>query len=153
MTDPLLENEQLRELVESVVGALLGMSVLRADNQPELDRSVLFEVNVPIQGESASVVQLHTTEGFARRATATMFRLPVSSVSPEDIRDSLSEIGNILGGNIKGILPGVNSLGLPLVSRSTNRTAQLPDPIIAGSFLCDGEPFELELIVAGESEE
>jgi chemotaxis protein CheX len=51
----------------------------------------------------------------SQRIAASMFQLPVEAVSMEDVRDAVGEVVNILGGNLKAILPPPCMLSLPAV--------------------------------------
>ena len=49
----------------------------------------------------------------ARHAARLMFDLPDEELTAAEISDALGELINVVGGNIKGILPGPTDLSLP----------------------------------------
>lgn len=49
----------------------------------------------------------------ARRAARLMFDLPDDELTDQEIDDAMGELINVVGGNIKGILPGPTDLSLP----------------------------------------
>jgi chemotaxis protein CheX len=46
---------------------------------------------------------------------------PPTVVDDEDVADALGELANVLGGNIKSVLPGESTLGLPQVGSAPPR--------------------------------
>ncbi|MEU2350560.1 chemotaxis protein CheX [Modestobacter sp. NPDC049651] len=51
---------------------------------------------------------------------------PPADVDAEDVKDALGELANVLGGNIKSVLPGESRLGLPQIG-SAPATGRLDD--------------------------
>jgi chemotaxis protein CheX len=51
---------------------------------------------------------------------------PPTVVDDEDVADALGELANVLGGNIKSVLPGPSRLGLPQIGTAP-RTGRLDD--------------------------
>jgi len=46
---------------------------------------------------------------------------PPTVVDDEDVADALGELANVLGGNIKSVLPGESRLGLPQIGSAPSR--------------------------------
>jgi chemotaxis protein CheX len=46
---------------------------------------------------------------------------PPTVVDAEDVADALGELANVLGGNIKSVLPGESRLGLPQIGSAPPR--------------------------------
>jgi chemotaxis protein CheX len=46
---------------------------------------------------------------------------PPTVVDEEDVADALGELANVLGGNIKSVLPGESRLGLPQIGSAPSR--------------------------------
>lgn len=148
MTELLLEEDQLLELVQSVVQSLLGMEVCFAP--PGLPCLDPLAVCLHIRGQWEGTVVLNTTHSFARAAAAVMFDLAPHRVTPDDLHDTLFELCNILGGNLKGILPGVNSLSLPRLNLtdSVGSEPSAGNCLAGATFLCAGQPLEVRLLAA-----
>ncbi len=104
-------------LVESIWGTVLGWEVqpLDADGAFEAAPDALIGI-VNIDGPSAVEVRLGCPADLARQAAGVMLGLPPEAVSADDVRDALGELTNMLGGNLKALLPGTNALGLPRVA-------------------------------------
>ena len=59
-------------------------------------------------------------------AESVLMTRPPTVVDDEDVADALGELANVLGGNIKSVLPGPSSLGLPQIG-SAPTTGRLDD--------------------------
>ncbi|MCZ2837894.1 chemotaxis protein CheX [Modestobacter sp. VKM Ac-2985] len=59
-------------------------------------------------------------------AESVLMTRPPTVVDDEDVADALGELANVLGGNIKSVLPGPSSLGLPQIG-SAPATGRLDD--------------------------
>jgi len=70
---------------------------------------------VRIVGDWSGVVTLEMSSEAARTAAQVM--LEVDHVEPEEVADAVGELVNIIGGNIKSLLPTPATLGLPQVRR------------------------------------
>ena len=64
---------------------------------------------------------IHWTPTVAERLACVMFQ--VDEASPEEVRDLLGEMANLVGGNIKGMLPGPSRLSLPVVAPPVDHSA------------------------------
>jgi len=56
-----------------------------------------------------------------------MFALPEEQLSDADIHDAVGELSNIVGGNIKSLLPPPTSLSIPFVETPDTRSASEED--------------------------
>jgi chemotaxis protein CheX len=63
-------------------------------------------------------VVLEMTPGLARSVAATMFDSTPEVVTESEIVDALGELTNMVGGNVKSLLPAPSQLSLPIVSES-----------------------------------
>jgi chemotaxis protein CheX len=60
-------------------------------------------------------VVLQCTRDMARSMAAAMFLLDAAAVADHDVADALGELTNMIGGNIKSLLPAPSRLSLPAV--------------------------------------
>ncbi|WP_435768362.1 chemotaxis protein CheX [Nocardioides sp. SYSU DS0651] len=115
------ELDDVRSVTEDVWSALLG------DSEPLLPRAVpadapfdaagAWSAAVTVSGGWQGVVTLELEEQAARRLTAEMLAIPaVDEVSDGDVADAVGELVNMVGGNLKGIMPGPSDLSLPAVA-------------------------------------
>ena len=63
-------------------------------------------------------VVLEMTPALARQVAATMFASVPDMVTDAEVVDALGELTNMIGGNIKSLLPAPSQLSLPMVSES-----------------------------------
>jgi chemotaxis protein CheX len=72
---------------------------------------------VTVHESWSGAVQLETSAEFAAMAARRMFAAD-GSVTEVDLDDALGELTNMIGGNIKSLLPAPSQLSLPMVSES-----------------------------------
>ena len=68
-------------------------------------------------------VVLELTPGLARQVAATMFGTNHDVVTDAEVVDALGELTNMIGGNVKSLLPAPSQLSLPMVSASVWSTS------------------------------
>ena len=90
-----------------------------------------------------------TADALARALLAMPDDEPVAD---EDLRDAFGEIANVVGGNVKSLLPVTGTLGLPQVARAA---PEVPGSVVVAHVLLDWGGRALELTVratpAGEA--
>jgi chemotaxis protein CheX len=124
MTQPitaLLDAETVQSIADEVWPSLVG------------DGEAFVPVPVPPPAEVVSawvdiigpwtgsvVVTCAPTTAEALTESVLMTR-PPTLVDAEDVADALGELANVLGGNVKSVLPGESRLGLPQVGSAPAR--------------------------------
>ncbi|MCC7013464.1 MAG: chemotaxis protein CheX [Planctomycetes bacterium] len=104
----------VRELFEQVWSVTLGHGIRRHGARGEaLAHGPLRRASVSIRGNWRGEVTLQCPEATAREFGAALFRRSPDALGEEELRSTLHELVNILGGNIKALLPGENELSLP----------------------------------------
>jgi chemotaxis protein CheX len=77
---------------------------------------------VDIVGPWTGSVVLTCSPATARALTENVLMTrPPAVVDDEDVADALGELANVLGGNIKSVLPGESKLGLPRIGSAPPR--------------------------------
>jgi chemotaxis protein CheX len=77
---------------------------------------------VDVVGPWTGSVVLTCSPATARALTENVLMTrPPAVVDDEDVADALGELANVLGGNIKSVLPGESRLGLPRVGTAPPR--------------------------------
>lgn len=86
----------------------------------------------------------------AAEIATLMLAMDRGEVSEQDMADSLGELVNIVGGNIRGLLPQPNQLGLPVVTVGGRGAMRFPasQPILTVAVAWKGEPVEFCLLQA-----
>ena len=70
---------------------------------------------IDIGGSWSGSVELSCSLAAARRIAAAMFSLSSDALEVSDVHDAVGELVNVVGGNIKSILPAPTSLSVPTV--------------------------------------
>jgi chemotaxis protein CheX len=141
------END-LAEMVEQVWESYLdpeGISPLI----PTYDENQPSEVHssVSITGSWTGHLVYASSTQAARRAAAAFLAMEVDEVSQEDLSDVLGELVNIVGGNVKAMLPAGCFLSLPTVVLAPDTTSYYPSAErISGLYgIWDGEPISISM--------
>jgi chemotaxis protein CheX len=141
------END-LAEMVEQVWESYLdpeGVSPLI----PTYDENQPSEVHssVSITGSWTGHVVYASSTIAARRAAAAFLAMEPDEVSPDDLSDVLGEIANIVGGNVKAMLPPGALLSLPQVVLAPENATVYPNAErISGVYgMWEGEPVSVSM--------
>jgi chemotaxis protein CheX len=121
------END-LAEMVEQVWMSYLdpeGVSPLI----PTYDENQPSEVHssVSISGSWTGHIVYASSTAAARHAAAAFLAMEPDEVSPEDLSDVLGELANIVGGNVKAMLPPGCFLSLPQVVLAPESATRYPN--------------------------
>jgi chemotaxis protein CheX len=146
--DVVVNENDLAEMVEQVWVSYLdpeGVSPL----VPTGDEQQPSEVHssVSITGSwTGHVVYASSTEA-ARKAAAAFLAMDSEEVSQEDLSDVLGELANIVGGNVKAMLPPGCFLSLPQVVLAPESATKYPNAErISGLYgVWEGEPVSVSM--------
>ncbi|ABK53558.1 hypothetical protein Acel_1786 [Acidothermus cellulolyticus 11B] len=70
---------------------------------------------VQLSGAYVGAIMLELSSAAAQAAAAALFTMPLTQVTPVEVADAIGEITNMVGGNVKSMLPGPSTLSLPAV--------------------------------------
>ncbi|HEV7823467.1 MAG TPA: chemotaxis protein CheX [Mycobacteriales bacterium] len=117
MTSPVLpDTYDVEQIVGEVFGSFLGgddtmpIPVASSEGDPTVAASV------SITGGWSGHVVFGCSESASRIAAAHLLMMSEDELADADIADAVGELANMIGGNIKSLLPGPSALTLPLVS-------------------------------------
>ncbi|WP_062138010.1 chemotaxis protein CheX [Demequina aestuarii] len=118
---PIFEAEALMgiatDLFETMVDGEPGHLTLWWGEPPELEDSRFTWVD--IQGQPATRVLLAASRETGEQLTRALLALPEgSAVGDEDFADAVGEVANVVGGNIKSMVPDGGALTLPSVAHA-----------------------------------
>jgi chemotaxis protein CheX len=128
-TSALVSAEQIAEIARDVWGSFLAMDLADAPDDDAAATGPTMTGCVHVSGEWGCSVILETTSSHAQHAAEAMFAADPGSLSPEEISDALGELTNMVGGNIKGLLPAPSALSLPSVAAGESYTMRVPGAI------------------------
>jgi chemotaxis protein CheX len=118
--------EEILEITETTWQSMLGLNI-RPRALPALMGSVegSFTGKVEIPGAWTGAVLWHGSRQLAESAAAVIFSHEPGCGSEEDSLDAMYELTNIIGGNIKSLLPEPCQLSLPSVEATTDEQLQI----------------------------
>lgn len=141
----MLETE-IVEIARAVWEAMFAAELsVDAGDEPPAGESLTSVVHIEGAWQGAVTVHCPATLGSVLAA-----RLFVDGPDPTDVdvRDLLGELANMLGGNIKALLPEPCSLSLPSVTAGRDYDVQVVDTSVAARvrFTCEGLPLIITLL-------
>ncbi len=146
--DVVVNEDDLVEMVEQLWVSYLdpeGVTPLI----PTYDENQPSEVHssVSITGSWNGVVVYASSSTAARRAAAAFMAMGEDEVSIEDVSDVLGELANIIGGNVKAMLPAGALLSLPQVVLASASASKYPSAHrVTGLYgVWDGEPVSISM--------
>jgi chemotaxis protein CheX len=89
----------------------------------------------------------------ARNVAAALLGVDLDDVTPEDVRDALGELANIIGGNVKSLMPEPAALSLPvvLIDGNTGWPSVVEVSHLDGEWL--GEPIAVQVLESSAERE
>jgi chemotaxis protein CheX len=139
--------KEIRAFVEMIWSTVLRMDVTPERNETAPPQSAI-EGRIRIRGGWHGTIVLQTDEKLASRAASKMLCLATgASASDKDAHDAIAELTNILGGNLKALLPGPSQLGLPVAGPSNDHgLGPIKGHMLAElAFHCDTMPLRVKL--------
>jgi len=145
-------SEELAQIVESVWETTVGNSIRRLPPTEEAASGGAHMVTASIcfKGGWSGLLAATCSAALARTIAARMFHIAAEDSSPEDMHDAVAEVVNIVGGNIKAVLPTPCRLSLPAVFEGDAEGSALLVPesetVDTVCFDCEGERLTLRLV-------
>ncbi len=143
----MLDDTTIRDVAETIWTTVLGLGIEPAELPPAGSDSHYFTGCVHLTGAWEGAVSVHFSEDLARRVSSLIFEIDPTSATEEDIQDSVGELSNMTGGNLKSLLPPPCHLTLPTVTHGTDYSQTVPGGRLVNqiAFDCDGEPLVVSL--------
>jgi len=118
-------DSQIEQIVQSIFASMLGMEVVRsADDPASCCEKVLSTIH--ITGTKSLSVVLGASSGVAAAAASAMLQMQPAETTDDDQRDVVAELTNMIGGNLKSLLPSPCFLSLPTVLAGRELGLQIP---------------------------
>lgn len=134
---PMTFSYPIEQIVQSIFATMLDCEVncMEGDFQPSQDTLVSF---VQITGEWVGSVVLILSPAIVRSAASAMLLMAEEELTDSDVQDVAAELVNMIGGNLKSLLPSPSSLSLPIVVTGSEfnlkmHHAELVDDVVLGS--------------------
>jgi chemotaxis protein CheX len=138
----------LAEMVEQVWSSYLdpeGVDPLIPMEDGDLHSEVHSSVSITGSWQGAVVYASSTSA--ARQAAAAFLAMEPDEVSAEDLSDVLGELANIVGGNVKAMLPPGCLLSLPQVVLAPDSATRYPSAVQVSGLhgIWKGEPVSVTM--------
>jgi chemotaxis protein CheX len=119
-------DDVIEQIVQSVFSTMLNIDVARTyEPASTLHESPIAAVQ--IAGEWMGSVVLGLSPDVARSAAAAMLQIPETDAGDDDRRDVAAELVNMIGGNLKSLLPAPSYLSLPTIVSGREFGVQVHD--------------------------
>lgn len=136
----------IAEIAQTVFSTMAGLEFVQVDAASCADHDSLL-TSIHIAGDWTGSVVVSLSPGVAQQASAAMLGTSVSEVTESDQREVAAELTNMIGGNLKSLLPGPSYLSLPTTISGRDfemhvRNAQQIDDVV---MVCDAGLLRLRL--------
>ena len=120
--------DDVQMIVEEVWTSFLGADEPLLPAAPD-ELTVGWSAAVTVTGEWHGMVSVELATDLAEQVARRMLAVPddVLGTEDEDIADAVGELVNMIGGNVKSLMPGPSVLSLPLVA--AGRVARPSDAV------------------------
>jgi chemotaxis protein CheX len=150
-----IREDHVCEVTELVCGSLLGSAAVIPTGAPVPEGSARVSAWVSIVGAWNGRVEVRVSPALALRLVREVMQLEADSPDSPDVADIVGELANMIGGNLKGLLPPDCRMSVPhagAAARAGSASTSAVDAVGA-SFLVDGESLEVVVERAGTREE
>jgi chemotaxis protein CheX len=142
-----MTDEELLGITRDVWESFTGRTIKLADDQLRPDGGGRTVGCVTVTGEWQGSVLLACAPQLARMAASAMFDLPTEQLDDEQVADALGELTNMVGGNLKSLIPGPSRLSMPTVTVGASSTVSMPGAALFSmvSLACEGLPLTVSV--------
>ena len=123
--------EQITEIAQEVWESFLTMSLLPhplGPDAPALEGQTITGC-VHVSGEWTGSVFLSCDLEVAAGAAEAMFAADPGSLSADEVSDAVGELTNMVGGNVKSLLPAPSRLSVPTIAVGEPGSVRIPGAV------------------------
>jgi len=143
------ETADVLAVTEEVWRSFLGESEPLLPGPPS-DRADAVTGAVTVTGGwDGAVTVTFTPEGAAAAACAMLGLDPTDVPSPGDVADAVGELVNMVGGNVKSLMPGPSTLSLPVVAGGRVTPASEDREVVRLDLTWTGHPVTISVHTKG----
>ena len=144
------QESDIREVTQTVWHLVLNTSAKYVDPRPlPQANDDLVSGAVQVNGSWNGAITIFCSMNLARNAAAQMYNSTPEGVPDPDVYDAMGELANMIGGNVRALLPEPCQLSLPTVVASERVTLQSHDTVLFEmTFTSVGQPFWIRLTEA-----
>ena len=142
------ESPQIYQIAETIWNATLGVPIAPDSGQACASSERATAACIQITGAWNGAILLVCPADVARHAASVMFSAAPAEMKVADLQDAVAELVNMIGGNIKGLLPETCHLSLPAVVEGGDYSTRIPGSRLATkiAFDCDGKPVSISIL-------
>jgi chemotaxis protein CheX len=107
--------QAIEQIVENVFQTMMGLEVQQTDVPWPPPATEVITASISLAGTWKGAVLVECGLHEALIFTSRMIGIDTPAELNDDVRDALGELANMVGGNLKSILPGGVELSLPSV--------------------------------------
>lgn len=119
----------IEEIVQNIYSTMLNIELIRGETPTPSDADQLMS-SVQITGEWLGSVVLALSPELACNTAESMLGLPAGTANEDDMREVVAELANMVGGNLKSLLPGPSYLSLPSVFKANDFELQIRQALL-----------------------
>jgi chemotaxis protein CheX len=142
-----MTDEEILAITRDVWESFTGREIELTDDQLRPDGGDVTVGCVTVTGGWQARVLLACPARLARMAAAAMFDRPAEQLGDQDVADALGELTNMIGGNIKSLIPGPSRLSMPAVTVGGSSTVRVAGAALLStvSLACEGLPLTVSV--------
>jgi chemotaxis protein CheX len=140
-------DEQIVGITQDVWSSFTGKTVGAGPGDVALGAGDVTVGRVAVTGGWRGWVLLACPTRLARAAASAMFDRPAEALTDDEVADALGELTNMIGGNIKSLLPGPSRLSMPAVTVGASSGEPMPRAVLVNSvsLACEGVPLTVSI--------
>jgi chemotaxis protein CheX len=145
--------EQITEIAQEVWESFLSLTLLPHPLGPDAPAITGRHMTgcVAVSGEWTGTVFLACDPELAAAAAEAMFAADPGTLTVDEVSDALGELTNMIGGNIKSLLPAPSRLSVPSVAEGESYTVRIPGARLLEQvvLVCSAGPLQISIWKVG----
>ena len=143
--------KEICHCAEMVWNTALGLPLARQDIPQPIQEIDNLRCATKIKGTWNGWLVITLTPRLTQAASSIFFGESSPSTEEENIEDTLKELANQIGGNLKNLVPQPSSIEIPIMSFKA-KDLQFPntDLLTRLTFECEGDLIEFKLLESSE---
>jgi chemotaxis protein CheX len=136
----IIKEADVCKITESVWSTTFGFAIEALPEVPPDREEPVLTAFVLLAGGWDGALMIQCPATLARRCASQMFDSPMDAVTESDVNDALGELANMIGGNLKSLIPGSCTLSLPAVVDGRDHGVRVPGshPLMRLAFASEG---------------
>lgn len=133
--------DDIRAVTENVFASLTEFPIAIIDaNSVDRTGKRYVTAAVSITGAWEGTIAVSCCDDLARIITGVFFALEPADATADEINDAIGEMANMIGGNVKALMPAPSQLSLPTVTTGIDYVVSFPGTIEESreAFLVEG---------------